>query len=98
MSESLFDEGADEATAKSGEASSAGKASFEVVLEELETIVQKLETEQPSLEESLSLFERGMSLAKQGSEVLESAQARVDKIVAVAEDGSVETEPLPPMD
>ena len=88
----MFDE-RDEPTADK-----KGSPQFETVLEELEKIVQKLETEQPSLEESLTLFERGMKLAGEGNQVLESAQARVEKILKVNEDGSVQTEPLPPMD
>ena len=92
MTDSLFDDH-DEPTSAKKDA-----PQFEAVLEELEKIVQKLETEQPSLEESLTLFERGMKLANEGNRVLESAQARVEKIVAVNEDGTVQTEPLPPMD
>jgi exodeoxyribonuclease VII small subunit len=76
---------------KSEEKKSPG---FEKVMERLEEIVQKLDEEQPSLDESLNLFEEGMTLARHGEDILSKAEARVEKILAEQDDGSLRTEAL----
>ena len=76
----------------------AAEPGFEAILKRLEDIVQKLESDQPSLDDSLALFEEGMVLARKGESVLVSAEARIEKVLAVGQDGSVDSEPLPPME
>ena len=76
----------------------AAEPGFEAILKRLEDIVQKLESDQPSLDDSLALFEEGMVLARKGESVLTSAEARIEKVLAVGQDGAVDSEPLPPMD
>ncbi len=76
----------------------AAEPGFEAILKRLEDIVQKLESDQPSLDDSLALFEEGMVLARKGESVLASAEARIEKVLAVGQDGSVDSEPLPPME
>ena len=54
---------------------------FEQQLEALQKIVDQLESGEVGLEPSLELFERGVGLYKQLRERLESAEARVEKLV-----------------
>jgi exodeoxyribonuclease VII small subunit len=53
---------------------------YEEALAELEGIVESLEGEQNPLEEAMRLFERGQALAARCSELLESAQLKVQKL------------------
>ncbi len=75
----------------------AASPRFEEVMERLEAIVRRLEQEQPSLEEALSLFEEGAELSKIGERILSAAEARVEKVLGLREDGSPVTEPLDPI-
>ena len=57
------------------------KLSFERALEELETIVKRLEEGKVPLEESVAIYERGEALKRRCQELLDQAEARVNKIV-----------------
>ena len=67
--------------------------SFEEALEELETIVRKLETGEAPLDDSISAYERGTELKRHCEEKLRDAQIKIEKI-SIAEDGSINTQPL----
>ena len=56
--------------------------SFEDALRALEDVVRKLESGEVALEESITLYERGEELRKQCQARLDSASARIEKIVA----------------
>lgn len=60
---------------------------FEEAMQELETIVQSLERGELRLEESLRLFERGVTLARQCRNSLQSAELKVQELVAAAGTG-----------
>ena len=66
--------------------------SFEEALKKLETIVEKIEQGTVSLEESIALYEQGVGLKKHCEKWLQSAQERVEKIVA--QDGNITRTPL----
>ncbi|WP_299192412.1 exodeoxyribonuclease VII small subunit [uncultured Erythrobacter sp.] len=61
--------------------------SFEQALRALEEIVTQLERGDVPLDQSISLYERGEKLRAACQDRLDSAQARIEKIVAGA-DGS----------
>ncbi|MFT7622919.1 MAG: exodeoxyribonuclease VII small subunit [Myxococcota bacterium] len=67
---------------------------FETILEQLEDQVNSLERGDLALEEALAAFEKGVALARQGDKVLTAAQARVDLLLSVDEDGTAQTRPL----
>ncbi|AKH41460.1 exodeoxyribonuclease VII small subunit [Altererythrobacter atlanticus] len=56
--------------------------SFEQALRALEEVVRKLEGGEVPLDESISLYERGEKLRQHCQARLDSAQARIEKIVA----------------
>lgn len=56
--------------------------SFEDALRALEDIVRKLEGGEVPLDSSITLYERGEALRKHCQARLDSAQARIEKIVA----------------
>ena len=56
--------------------------SFEDALKRLEAIVQRLESGDASLDESIGLYGEGDVLRKQCEARLQSAQARIERIVA----------------
>jgi exodeoxyribonuclease VII small subunit len=56
--------------------------SFEDALRALEEVVRQLETGEVPLEESIGLYERGEQLRRHCQARLDSAQARIEKIVA----------------
>ena len=58
--------------------------SFEDALRALEDVVRKLESGEVALEESITLYERGETLRKLCQARLDSASARIEKIVADA--------------
>lgn len=62
---------------------------FEESMKKLEEIVKALEKGELSLEESLSKFEEGLALGKRCRELLETAEARIKKVVRNS-DGSIE--------
>jgi len=60
--------------------------SFEALLEELEGVVARLERGDAPLDQALAEFERGNDLARKATEILDSAEARVTKLIE-ARDG-----------
>lgn len=70
--------------------SNIDELSFEQALEELEEIVAALEAGQVPLDETLAGFERAMRLKERGASLLQSAEARISKLL----DEQGNTEPL----
>ena len=68
--------------------------SFEQALKALEDVVRRLETGEVPLEESIDLYERGEQLRKLCQARLDTAQARIEKIVAGPDGKAVGTEPF----
>jgi exodeoxyribonuclease VII small subunit len=62
-------------------------ASFETTLERLHEIVEHLESGELDLEESLVLFEEGVRLSRSSQARLNSAEKRIEELLAVDEDG-----------
>jgi len=58
----------------------------------LEAIVSDLEKGEHTLEESLLRFEEGLALGKHCRDILDKAELRIKRLVAVDDDGSVKTE------
>lgn len=71
-----------------------GKMSFEQALGELESIVAGLEKGDVPLEESISSYERGEALRAHCQKLLQTAQAKVEKIRLSADGKPEGTEPL----
>jgi exodeoxyribonuclease VII small subunit len=69
---------------------------FESALSELEKRVRALEAGELSLEDALTLFEEGVVLARTCHERLESAEARVSKLVRTGT--GIDDQPLPDVD
>jgi exodeoxyribonuclease VII small subunit len=65
---------------------------FEEAFEELTALVAKLEEGDLPLEESLALFERGQALAARCSELLETAELQLRKLVPDEGGGYSETD------
>lgn len=61
--------------------------SFEATMKRLSEIVSKLERGDLPLEESVTLFEEGVVLSSRCQEKLDSAQKRVEELLAVDEKG-----------
>ena len=59
-----------------------GEMSFEDALRALEDVVRRLESGEVPLDESIALYERGEQLRGHCQARLDSAQARIEKIVA----------------
>lgn len=57
---------------------------FDQILEKLRSAVEKLESGELTLEQSLTVYEEGVTLAREGQHILESAQKRVDLLMAQA--------------
>ncbi|TVS09712.1 MAG: exodeoxyribonuclease VII small subunit [Gammaproteobacteria bacterium] len=70
---------------------------FEAALEELEALVERMEGSDLSLDESLAAFERGIHLTRRCQQALSQAEQRVQTLLE-REDGSLGTEPLPPVE
>ncbi len=68
--------------------------SFEQALRALEEIVTQLERGGVPLDQSISLYERGEKLRVACQERLDSAQARIEKIVASGNGSPTGTTPL----
>ncbi len=68
--------------------------SFEQALSALETIVQQLERGDVPLDESIALYERGEKLREACQKRLDTASARIEKIVTNRDGAAVGTEPL----
>lgn len=58
------------------------KLTYEQAFQELETVVQQLEAGEGSLEEALALFERGQLLAARCSELLQTAELKLQKLAS----------------
>ncbi len=67
---------------------------FERAIEELESIVKRLEEGKVPLEESVAIYERGEALKRRCQELLDQAEARVNKIVLDSSGKPAGTEPL----
>ena len=61
--------------------------SFEASLERLHEIVEQLESGELDLEASLVLFEEGVRLSRTSQARLNSAEKRIEELLAVDEDG-----------
>ena len=68
--------------------------SFEQALKALEDVVRRLETGEVPLEESIDLYERGEQLRKLCQARLDTAQARIEKIVAGPDGRATGTAPF----
>jgi exodeoxyribonuclease VII small subunit len=66
--------------------------SFEASMARLSEIVEELETGDLSLEDSLKRFEEGVGLARVSQAKLDAAEARVETLLSVEEDGQPITE------
>lgn len=55
--------------------------SFEEALAQLEEIVHRLETGRVKLEEAVAAYEKGVALKKVCEEKLQTAKARIEKLV-----------------
>jgi exodeoxyribonuclease VII small subunit len=74
---------------RSDEATDAadGLASFEASLERLHQIVERLESGELDLEASLQLFEEGVRLSRASQARLNSAEKRIEELLAIDEEG-----------
>ena len=61
--------------------------SFEATLERLHQIVERLESGELDLEESLLLFEEGVRLSRVSQARLNSAEKRIEELLAVDQNG-----------
>ncbi|WP_128892511.1 exodeoxyribonuclease VII small subunit [Erythrobacter sp. HKB08] len=68
--------------------------SFEDALRALEDVVRKLESGDVPLDESIALYERGEKLRQHCQKRLDSAQARIQKIVQGPDGAAQGTVPL----
>lgn len=68
--------------------------SFETSMERLSSIVDELEGGELSLEDSLLLFEEGVKLARASQMRLDEAEARVEVLLGINEQGQISTEEL----
>ena len=71
----------------------ATERTFEKILDDLEAVIRDLEGDGLPLEEALARFEAGVVLAREGARRLDTAERRVEEILA---DGAVA--PLPPVE
>ena len=74
--------------------SDIGAMSFEEALRALEDVVRHLEGGEVPLEESIGLYERGEALRRHCQARLDSAQARIEKIVAGPDGRATGTAPF----
>lgn len=72
------------------------ESSFEDSVRRLSAIVQRLEAGDLPLEESLRLFEEGVRLARASQARLDSAEKRVEQLLAVDENGNPVVRELDP--
>jgi exodeoxyribonuclease VII small subunit len=68
--------------------------SFEAAIKRLTEIVQVLERGEIPLEESLRLFEEGVKLSRLSQQKLDTAERRVEQLLAVDEQGRPRTTPF----
>ena len=76
--------------------SAAGELSFEDAIQRLQEIVEQLESEGQPLDESLKLFEEGVRLARHSQARLETAEKKVQELLAFDESGRPIVEELDP--
>ncbi len=74
--------------------SDISQMSFEQALGALEEIVQQLETGNVPLDQSITLYEKGEALRQHCQARLDSAQARIEKIVTDREGNPTGTQPF----
>ena len=72
---------------------SSGRFEFETALQELERIVERLDREGVGLDEAIALFERGIERLGEARRWLETANGRVEELIANSS-GKLETAPL----
>lgn len=84
----------DEGNTAADGAADISQMSFEQALVALEEIVQQLERGDVPLDQSISLYERGEKLRAACQERLDTAQARIEKIVQAADGTPSGTAPL----
>lgn len=84
----------DEGNNSANQAATIADMTFEQALSALEEIVQQLERGDVPLDQSIDLYERGEQLRAACQERLDTAQARIEKIVAGADGKPVGTAPL----
>ena len=70
------------------------EASFEDAIKKLGDIVKRLEEGELTLEQSLQAFEHGVALARAAQARLDAAEARVDELLGVDDQGRASTKPL----
>jgi exodeoxyribonuclease VII small subunit len=68
--------------------------SFEESIRRLGEIVQKLEEGELTLEESLGAFEKGVTLARDAERRLDLAEARVEELLSVDDQGRAVTKAI----
>lgn len=71
------------------------EATFEDAIKKLGGIVKRLEEGDLTLEQSLQAFEQGVALARAAQARLDAAEARVDELLGVDEQGRASTRPIP---
>ncbi|WP_407530603.1 exodeoxyribonuclease VII small subunit [Methylobacterium oryzisoli] len=71
-----------------------GDLPFEKALEELEGIVQRLEQGNVPLDESVAIYERGESLKRHCEQLLQRAEARIQRITLGSDGSAAGTAPL----
>ncbi|RKF18382.1 exodeoxyribonuclease VII small subunit [Altericroceibacterium spongiae] len=76
------------------QAADISQMSFEDALRALEDVVRRLEGGEVPLDESIDLYERGEKLRKHCQARLDTAQARIEKIVAGSDGKPVGTAPF----
>lgn len=86
--------GMNEETANGSQGPAIEDMSFEQALVALEEIVTQLERGDVPLDQSITLYERGEKLRAACQKRLDTAQARIEKIVAGADGGPSGTVPL----
>ncbi|MFU7528923.1 exodeoxyribonuclease VII small subunit [Qipengyuania sp. ASV99] len=84
----------DEGNNSANQAATIADMTFEQALLALEEIVQQLERGDVPLDQSIDLYERGEKLRAACQQRLDTAQARIEKIVAGADGEPVGTAPL----
>ena len=82
------------AAKKSSKKTAPEALSFEDSMKSLGSIVESLEGGELSLEESLTEFERGVRLVKAAQTKLDSAESKVEELLAVNGEGEAETAAL----
>jgi len=71
----------------------AAEERFDDLLGRLRGVVEKLESGNLSLEDSLKFFEEGIELCRRGATILDSAERKVEVLLAASSSGA-RTEPF----